>query len=81
MSRYVRRRCRIALCSLSALWVLWSSRSISQGASIDKRSKEIMVIEANTGEAISFRRAVLRTLLSAASLLFLFVGMLVAITN
>lgn len=40
-----------------------------------------MVIEANTGEAISFRRAVLRTLLSAASLLFLFVGMLVAITN
>jgi uncharacterized RDD family membrane protein YckC len=39
------------------------------------------VIDAKTGETISFRRAVLRTLLSAVSLLFFFVGILVAITN
>ncbi|WP_395154286.1 RDD family protein [Ilumatobacter sp.] len=72
---------RIVFYALSALWVLWYSRSISQGASVGKRSTEILVIDAKTGKTISFRRAVLRTLLSALSFLFFFVGMLVAITN
>lgn len=72
---------RIAFYALSALWVLWYSRSISQGASVGKRSTEIMVIDATTGKTISFRRAVIRTLLSAPSFLFFFVGMLVACTN
>ena len=40
-----------------------------------------MVIDAKTGETISYRRAVLRTLLSAVSFLFFFLGMLIAVTN
>lgn len=75
------RYTRIVFYSVSALWVLWYSRSISQGASVGKRSTEIMVIDATTGETISYRRAVLRTLLSVVSMLFFFLGMLVAITN
>ncbi|MFT7504055.1 MAG: putative RDD family membrane protein YckC [Gammaproteobacteria bacterium] len=72
---------RIVFYALSALWVLWYSRAISQGASVGKRSTEVMVIDAKTGETISYRRAVLRTLLSAVSFLFFFIGMLVAVTN
>ena len=72
---------RVVLYIIASLWVLWYSRSISHGASIGKRSTEIMVIDAKTGETISYRRAVLRTLLSAVSFLFFFVGMFVAITN
>ncbi|MFT4618026.1 MAG: putative RDD family membrane protein YckC [Minisyncoccia bacterium] len=72
---------RIVFSALLALWVLWYSRTIAQGASVGKRSTEVMVIDAKTGETISYRRAVLRTLLSAVSFLFFFLGMLIAVTN
>jgi uncharacterized RDD family membrane protein YckC len=72
---------RIVFYALSALWVLWYSRTISQGASVGKRSTEVMVIDAKTGATISYRRAVLRTLLSAVGFVFFFIGILVAVTN
>ncbi|MGZ0193168.1 MAG: RDD family protein [Acidimicrobiales bacterium] len=72
---------RIVFSALLALWVLWYSRTIAQGASVGKRSTEVMVIDAKTGETISYRRAVLRTLLSAVSFLFFFLGILIAVTN
>ena len=66
------------------LWVVWAfvyARSISNGASVGKRAVEILVIDATTGATISYRRALLRTVLAVVSVAFLGLGLLWALTN
>ncbi len=72
---------RIVFYGLWTVWVFVFARSISHGASIGKRAVEILVIDARTGETISYRRALLRTVLAVVSVAMFGLGMLWALTN
>lgn len=72
---------RIVFYALCVVWVLAFSRTSDRGASIGKRCTEIMVVDATTGETISYGRTVARTLLSAVSFCFFGLGLLWALTN
>ncbi len=72
---------RIVFYSLWVVWVLVYSRSIARGASMGKRAVEIMVIDATTGDTISYRRALGRTVLSILSFACFGLGILVSLTN
>jgi len=66
------------------LWIVWAfvfARSISRGASVGKRAVEILVIDATTGETISYKRALARTVLSVLSVACVGLGLLWALTN
>jgi len=66
------------------LWIVWAfvfARSISKGASVGKRAVEVLVIDATTGETISYKRALARTVLSVLSVACVGLGLLWALTN
>lgn len=72
---------RIVFYALTAIWIIVHSRATMMGASIGKRSSEIMVIDATTGETIPFGRAMLRTVLSMLSFACFGLGLLWSVTN
>lgn len=72
---------RIVFYGLCVVWLFVFSRTSALGASIGKRCTEIMVVDATTGETISYRRTVARTALSAVSFCCFGLGLLWAFTN
>lgn len=72
---------RITAWLLATLWFFLYTWTITTGASIGKRSTEILVVDARTGETIGYRRSLVRTLLAVLGLACLGVGLLFTLTN
>lgn len=72
---------RTVFYGLTTIYILIYSRYIARGATIGKRSTETMVVNAATGDTISYARAVGRTVLSIVSIAAFGLGMFVALTN
>ena len=72
---------RTVFYALWAVWVLIFARSIAAGASAGKRAVEIMVVDVTTGETISYKRTIVRTMLAVVSVAVLGLGLLWSLTN
>ena len=66
---------------LAAVFVLVYARSTARGASIGKRSTEVLVIDVENGATIGYARALVRTLLSIVSFGLFGLGFFFALTN
>lgn len=75
------RYTRIVFYLLASVFVLVYARSTARGASIGKRSTEVLVIDVRNGATISYGRALARTLLSIVSFCLFGLGFFFALTN
>lgn len=66
---------------LAALWAFAYAGAITTGASIGKRATEILVVDAETGETIGYRRALARTTLAAIGLACFGIGLWFTLLN
>ncbi len=72
---------RTAAYTLAGLWVFAYAWVIATGASPGKRATEILVVDAETGDTITYRRALARTVLAVLGLAFFGIGLLFSLTN
>lgn len=66
---------------LASVFIFVYAAFVSQGATIGKRSSEVLVVDNDSGATISYGRALIRTLLSIVSLVVFGLGFFFAFTN
>lgn len=67
--------------ALALIWLPLYAWTISKGSSIGKQSTEAMVIDMETGETISFGRALVRTVIAVIGFAAFGLGLALMLTN